>query len=168
MIKNLALGIIATTLATACSEPSSSSDSSTTPALESDTSETLTDIPADDSSSSGSTTTDTNGGVTTGITDEIVAINNLPCVDGQYDFRTDSDGRFHFDAIFDGNGNVVYNINGTPRGTYTVSNSSIAFVGPFGPNFSDATLVWTTNGCVATELRGESLGGEASLTATRR
>lgn len=93
------------------------------------------------------------------------------CVNGRYDFRTNSDGKFHFDAAFDGNGNIAYNLRGGPSGTYSVSGSSVSYVGPFGPNRSNVKLSWTItragSDCIATQIRGNSPGG-AGMTATRR
>ena len=168
MFKDLILGLSMVAFMSACSEPSSSSDSSITSAISSEQPQTPTEVTSSTDSSVSNTDIETTIANETTVNTEVTTTSQTACVNGSYDFRTDSDGRFHFHSTFDGDGNVIYHIDGSPKGTYTVSNSSIAFVGPFGPNFSDATLTWRTNGCIATELRGESLGGEASLTATLR
>ena len=92
------------------------------------------------------------------------------CVDGNFAFSTDSDGKVHFDAYFFPNGTVNYNIQGAPKGTWKLKGNTLSFVGPFGPGFSDVTLNWTVSrtasDCSVLQFRGISPGG-AAVTASR-
>jgi hypothetical protein len=92
------------------------------------------------------------------------------CAVGRFDFRTDSDGKKHFDFQFLSGGLVRYNLTHGPTGTWTQSGSKITFVGPFGPGRADLALVFTVSqeaaDCTVLAFRGRSPGG-SDVTARR-
>ena len=158
MIKKLAIFLCIVGMISACDSSESTSGGS-------GDGTTLNSGPAADTSSS----TDTSS-ATASSSDSSSSDSESACLDGRYEFRTDSDGKKHFDALFVPGGTINYNLNGGPSGTWELSGSTVTIVGPFGANRANATLTFrvTQQGsdCLVTQFRGESLGG-AALTVTR-
>ena len=93
------------------------------------------------------------------------------CGAGNYVFVTDSDGKRHFDARFEANGNIRYNFTVQPnRGNWRISGNQMIFNGPFGAGNSDHTFSWTitsrSSDCKVQRFQGKSIGN-ADVTASR-
>lgn len=148
MIKNLALFLFILMFISACSESDTSSsggsDSDPTAASKEESSDSEAPSKTEDRSKE--------------------------CLSGTYEFRTDSDGKKHFDAQFVSGGVINYNLRGGPTGSWKLDGSTVTIVGPFGAGRANATLTFTVSrtgaDCLVTQFRGSSLGG-AALTVTR-
>lgn len=93
------------------------------------------------------------------------------CGVGRYEFRTDADNKFHFDAFFEPGGVIRYNFSVQPNtGNWHVSGNRMTFNGPFGAGASNHTSTWTITNkapdCTVLQFRGKSYG-QADVTATR-
>jgi len=94
------------------------------------------------------------------------------CGAGRYEFRTDSDNKFHFDALFEPGGVIRYNFTVQPNtGNWRVSGNRMIFNGPFAAGASNHISTWTitstASDCSVMEFRGKSYG-QSDVTATRR
>jgi hypothetical protein len=93
------------------------------------------------------------------------------CGVGRYAFRTDSDGKFHFDAIFESGGLIRYNFSVKPNtGRWRISEGNMIFNGPFAAGHSDHVSTWKITSraadCSVLQFRGKSYG-RADVTASR-
>jgi hypothetical protein len=93
------------------------------------------------------------------------------CGAGHYEFRTDSDNKFHFDAHFETGGLIRYNFSVQPNtGRWRVSGNQMIFNGPFGAGASNHVSSWTITSraadCTVLQFRGKSYG-QADVTASR-
>ena len=143
----------------------------------------LSDL-ADSSSGSGSDNTSSNvelssdptdsdeAGEPTNTEDSTASNSSDPsqCAVGTYEFRTDSDNKRHFDAYFAADGTIHYNIQGGPKGSWSLSGNKLTFVGPFGKGYADYEDTWTVtktrSDCSVLQFQGKSYG-QADVTATR-
>lgn len=93
------------------------------------------------------------------------------CGAGRYEFRTDSDNKFHFDAYFAPGGTIDYNFSVQPNtGNWHTSNDQMTFNGPFGAGASNHISTWDITSrapdCSVLQFKGKSFG-QADVTATR-
>ena len=98
-------------------------------------------------------------------------VESKECGVGRYEFRTDADNKFHFDAFFAPGGVIRYNFSVQPNtGNWRVSGNSMTFNGPFGNGAANHTSTWTITGrasdCSVLQFKGNSYG-QAAVTATR-
>ena len=93
------------------------------------------------------------------------------CGAGRYEFRTDADNKFHFDAYFAPGGRIDYNFSVQPNsGNWHASNNQMTFNGPFGAGASNHISTWDITSrapdCSVLQFKGKSFG-QADVTATR-
>ena len=93
------------------------------------------------------------------------------CGAGRYEFRTDADNKFHFDAYFAPGGTIDYNFSVQPNtGNWHASDSKMTFNGPFGAGASNHISTWNITSraadCSVLQFKGKSFG-QADVTATR-
>ena len=176
MIKRNLLALSCAGIITACDVPNLTSSgggegnpalaAAETPAPESDTpagsTETTTEAPRSDTPQ-------------TGAQDEPPQppppVVKSECGVGRYAFRTDSDGKFHFDAHFEPGGVIRYNFSVQPnRGKWRISGNTMIFNGPFAAGASNHVSHWAITSraadCRVLQFRGKSYG-QADVTASR-
>ena len=144
MIRNIAISVALGALLAGCG--SSSSDSGSGEAAAATTASTPAPAPTPTSS-----------------------INSTkPCVDGNFAFRTDADGKTHFTARFLPNGTIAYNLSGAPTGNWSLNGSNITFDLRGHPNDFKLTFRVTrqASDCDVQQFRGSSPGG-ASMTVSK-
>jgi len=95
----------------------------------------------------------------------------LACMQGVYEFRTPGDGKFHFDATFDGNGGVFYQWTGGDTGTYSVSGDTVTWQAN-GAGASWGSFTWAVNSraadCTILQVGGGAANPAVYMTATKK
>lgn len=140
-----------------------------------DSTQTLASAPVPDTESSSAEFSETTKPVETPPADppseSPPPVASKECGEGRYEFRTDADNKFHFDAFFAPGGVIRYNFSVQPNtGNWHVSGNRMTFNGPFGAGASNHISTWTITSrapdCSVMQFRGKSYG-QADVTATR-
>lgn len=93
------------------------------------------------------------------------------CMQGTYEFRTPGDGKFHFTAVFDGNGGVFYEWTGGDTGTYSVNGDTVTWQAN-GAGASWGTFNWAVTArdadCTIRQVGGGAANPAVYMTATKK